>query len=126
MLVDIFETWTSVDGRPKIHLSSQAAGAPPGAHAAVIDVRDVLAFLEVAPPVPFDCMLEAKEKDRALLRLRAELGARGISETHAAAGSAAEAHDCMSAVGGERVHGPGAPVPADRPAAGGHRPGRRR
>jgi len=34
---------------------------------------DVLAFLEVAPPVRFDCMLEAKEKDRALLRLREEL-----------------------------------------------------
>jgi hypothetical protein len=25
-------------------------------------VRDVIAFLEVAPQVAFDCMLEAKEK----------------------------------------------------------------
>ena len=89
VLVEIFETWTSVDGRPKIHLSSQAPGAPVGAHAAFIDVRDVLAFLEVAPPVPFDCMLEAKEKDRALLRLRDELSARGISEPHVASGFAA-------------------------------------
>jgi UV DNA damage endonuclease len=81
VLLEIFQTWTAVDGRPKIHLSSQASGAPVGAHAALIEVRDVIAFLEVAPPVPFDCMLEAKEKDRALLKLRDELEARGIIET---------------------------------------------
>lgn len=81
VLSEIFQTWTAADGRPKIHLSTQARGAPAGAHAAVIDVRDVIAFLKVAPPVPFDCMLEAKEKDRALLQLREELKARGIVET---------------------------------------------
>jgi UV DNA damage endonuclease len=80
VLAEIFQTWTAVDGRPKVHLSSQAAGAPAGAHAALIDVRDVLQFLEVAPPVRFDCMLEAKQKDRALLMLRDELKARGIVE----------------------------------------------
>lgn len=32
-------------------------------------------------PGPFDCMLEAKEKERALLRLRAALGRRSIRET---------------------------------------------
>ena len=84
VLVEIFQTWAAVDGRPKIHLSSQASGAPVGAHAPFVDVRDVIAFLEVAPPVPFDCMLEAKEKDRALLRLRDELKAHGIVETHVA------------------------------------------
>lgn len=81
VLSEIFQTWTTADGRPKIHMSSQAAGGPAGAHAAVIDVRDVMAFLEVAPPVPFDCMLEAKEKDRALLELRGELKALGIVES---------------------------------------------
>lgn len=82
VLSEIFQTWTKVDGIPKVHLSSQAAGAPPGAHAPFVDVRDVLAFLEMAPPVPFDCMLEAKEKDRALLKLREQLDALGIVEAH--------------------------------------------
>ena len=81
VLFDIFQTWTAADGRPKIHLSSQASRARIGAHAPFVHVRDVLSFLKVAPRVPFDCMLEAKEKERALLRLRDELTARGIVET---------------------------------------------
>jgi UV DNA damage endonuclease len=88
VLGDIFETWTAADGRPKVHVSSQAAGAPAGTHAPFIDVRDMLAFLDVAPALAFDCMLEAKEKDRALLRLRGELEACGIVETHAGKGDA--------------------------------------
>jgi UV DNA damage endonuclease len=84
VLFDIFQTWTAADGRPKIHLSSQALRARIGAHAPFVHVRDVLSFLKVAPRVPFDCMLEAKEKERALLRLRDELTARGIVETDAA------------------------------------------
>lgn len=81
VLSEIVQTWTSEDGRPKLHLSSQANGAPAGAHAPCIDVRDAVRLLEIAPAVPFDCMLEAKEKDRALLKLRDELCARGIVET---------------------------------------------
>ena len=88
VLVEIFQTWSTADGRPKIHLSTQASEAPAGAHAAFIDVRDVIAFLDVAPRVPFDCMLEAKEKDRALLKLRDELRVHGIVETHRTPGSA--------------------------------------
>ena len=84
VLRDIFDTWRAVDGRPKVHLSSQASGGPAGAHAAFVDVRDAIAFLDVVPSVPFDCMLEAKEKDRALLRLREELQARGVVEAHVA------------------------------------------
>jgi UV DNA damage endonuclease len=81
VLRTIFGTWTAADGRPKIHMSSQAAGGPPGAHANDVAVEDVLAFLRVAPETPFDCMLEAKEKDRALLRLRKALRRRGVVET---------------------------------------------
>jgi UV DNA damage endonuclease len=69
---------------PKVHLSSRAPGGPPGTHAATIDVPDALAFLALAPSAPFNCMLEAKEKDRALLRLREELKARGVVEAHVA------------------------------------------
>ena len=36
-------------------------------------------------PRPFDCMLEAKEKDRALLKLRADLQPLGIESAPAAA-----------------------------------------
>lgn len=80
VLPAIFDTWTPEDGRPKVHLSSQAAGARPGAHARFVDPADALAFLAVVPPQPFDCMLEAKEKDRALLALRTDLRRCGIVE----------------------------------------------
>jgi UV DNA damage endonuclease len=80
LLPEIFETWTRKDGRPKVHLSSQTPGGPPGAHAALIDPADALALFDVVPPQPFDCMLEAKDKDRALLKLREDLRRRGVVE----------------------------------------------
>ena len=81
VLDEVFATWRPEDGRPKVHLSSQAADGPPGAHADFVDVRDLEAFLDVAPAAPFDCMLEAKQKDLAVLRLRDDLRGRGIVET---------------------------------------------
>ena len=81
VLTEIFATWREVDGRPKVHLSTQARGGPPGAHADYVAPDDVRAFLRVAPDRPFDCMLEAKQKDRAVLRLRTELAALGIRES---------------------------------------------
>jgi UV DNA damage endonuclease len=81
LLPEIFATWSHEDGRPKVHLSSQAPGAPSGAHADYIDVADALAFFAIIPPQPFDCMLEAKQKDRALLKLRTALARRGILES---------------------------------------------
>jgi UV DNA damage endonuclease len=80
VLREIFATWSTADGRPKIHLSSQADDAPAGAHADFVDARDMMDFLKVAPAMPFDFMLEAKQKDRALLRLRDELRERGVVE----------------------------------------------
>ena len=80
VLPAIFATWRPEDGRPKVHLSSQASNGPRGAHADYVDVADALAFFEVVPLQPFDCMLEAKQKDRALLRLRAALRRRGVVE----------------------------------------------
>jgi UV DNA damage endonuclease len=79
----IFATWKREDGRPKVHLSSQASDGPPGAHAADIKASDALAFFSALPPGPFDCMLEAKNKDRALLKLRTALRRRGIVESDA-------------------------------------------
>jgi len=84
VLPAIFDTWRQEDGRPKIHLSSQAPGALPGAHAPFIDPADALACFAALPDRPFDCMLEAKEKDRALLRLRDDLRRRGVVEADVA------------------------------------------
>jgi UV DNA damage endonuclease len=85
VLPAIFETWGPEDGRPKVHLSSQARDAPAGAHADFIDVEDALAFFDALPRAPFDCMLEAKQKDRALLKLRADLRKHSVSEADLAA-----------------------------------------
>ena len=86
VLPAIFQTWKAADGRPKVHLSSQAADGPAGAHAALIDPADALAFFAAAPAQPFDCMLEAKEKDRALLKLRADLRRHRVIEADIPAG----------------------------------------
>ncbi|HXE80252.1 MAG TPA: UV DNA damage repair endonuclease UvsE [Vicinamibacterales bacterium] len=80
VVAEVFATWTPADGRPKVHLSSQARGARPGAHADYVRPSDFLALLAVVPEQPFDCMLEAKQKDRALLRLRDRLEQLGIRE----------------------------------------------
>ena len=78
---EIFDTWRVADGRPKVHLSSQAADAPRGAHADFIEPADALAFFAALPPQPFDCMLEAKQKDRALLKLREDLREYRVAES---------------------------------------------
>jgi UV DNA damage repair endonuclease len=64
MLPAIFDTGTANGGLPKVHLSSQASSGPVGAHPGFVDPADALAFFALAPPQPFDCMLEAKERDR--------------------------------------------------------------
>jgi UV DNA damage endonuclease len=76
-----FATWRAHDGIPKVHLSSQAPNGRAGQHADWVQPRDVAAFLAVAPPQPFDAMLEAKRKDQALVRLRRQLARIGIRET---------------------------------------------
>jgi UV DNA damage endonuclease len=69
-------TWeTARDGVPKIHYSTQATGLRRGAHADYVDPAEFTRFLTLAPAeVEFDCMLEAKAKDRALFRVRDALG----------------------------------------------------
>lgn len=79
VLPEIFATWTPQDGRPKVHMSSQAKDAAAGAHADYVNAADMLAFMKLAPGA-FDCMLEAKQKDRALLRLRRQLARLRIVE----------------------------------------------
>jgi UV DNA damage endonuclease len=76
-LLDAAEpTWAALGLRPKYHVASQRPGAKPGAHADGIDPLD---WDEVRSALghPADLMLEAKEKDRALLALRREGRTRG-------------------------------------------------
>jgi UV DNA damage endonuclease len=75
-----FDTWRAVDGVPKIHLSSQARGARRGRHGDWVRPSDLLSFLAIAPPRPFDCMIEAKKKELALFRLRRDLAGAGVVE----------------------------------------------
>ena len=78
--------WRALGLRPTAPLASQRAGATPGAPAArgaPAVAREVLAAL----PVPYDLMIEAKDKDLALFDLRAQVP--GIDGPLAAAGSVA-------------------------------------
>ena len=78
LLVACFATWRGADGRPLSHFSSQDPTKRPGAHAEWLDPRDFLAFDRDTGPVPVDCMLEAKGKDLALLRLRQALSTASV------------------------------------------------
>ncbi len=64
--------------------------APPalGQHADDIDPREFAAYLASVPDVPFDIMLEAKHKDLAVLKLRADLAALPLPGTPRAVAAA--------------------------------------
>jgi UV DNA damage endonuclease len=74
LMARCFDTWKQEDGPPKVHFSSQAPGGRLGQHADWIDAGEFARFLSLAPDREFDCMLEAKKKELALLKLRGELG----------------------------------------------------
>ncbi len=68
-----FATWTPADDVPILHFSSQDPTKQPGAHAPWVDPVEYRAFAARTGFSPADCMLEAKQKDLALLQLRQEL-----------------------------------------------------
>jgi UV DNA damage endonuclease len=92
-------TWPN-DQKPKIHFSSQrreerrlsrrdratghvqevTAKAKPGQHDDWIDVTEFITLLDGANDLQFDVMLEAKQKQLALLRLREDLAAASRGE----------------------------------------------
>ena len=94
-------TWPG-DQRPKIHYSSQrretrmvarkdrqtgervmVESAPAvGQHAGDIDAAEFAAYLASVRDIPFDIMIEAKNKDLALLKLRADLAAHSLTSDH--------------------------------------------
>lgn len=75
LLEEIFNTWNGEYFNPKIHFSSPKSEKDFRSHADNIDLGEFTRFLEVAKKVgrDFDIMLEAKNKDSALLKLSEEL-----------------------------------------------------
>lgn len=67
--------------RQKLHFSTVAGGITPGKaapHAGYIDPVDIIPFLHGLADLTFDVMLEAKQKDLALLQLRSDLQHAGL------------------------------------------------
>jgi UV DNA damage endonuclease len=78
LLPPVFATWK--DMPPKIHLSSPRDPKTPRYHADFVAVKLTEEFLRIAQELGDDCdlMLEAKQKDLALLKLAGELRERGF------------------------------------------------
>ncbi len=74
LIARCFASWRPDDGIPKVHLSSQSEEGRSGHHSDYLDPADFAHFLEVAPDAPFDLMVEAKQKDLALLQFREQVG----------------------------------------------------
>jgi UV DNA damage repair endonuclease len=68
------ETWREVDGRQKIHFSTQAPGKRPGAHADAIDTDSFRELVDEVGDLPLDCMLEVKDKEQSVLRAKELVG----------------------------------------------------
>lgn len=69
-------TWGPV--RPKVHFSSPKDGRRSRYHADYIDPADFEAFARRVGHIDLDVMLECKQKDLALLKLREDMAQRGI------------------------------------------------
>ncbi len=72
LLPEIFSTW---DSKPKIHFSSPASEKKYKSHDPYIDSQDFDEFIKLAYDLElkdFDVMLECKEKDKAVFKLRKE------------------------------------------------------
>lgn len=75
LLEEIFETWMHESVPPKIHISSPKDDKSFRSHADDIEAKALLKFLNKAKVLDadFDAMIEAKNKDRALLNLMKDL-----------------------------------------------------
>lgn len=81
LLPRFFKTWSSLDVPPKIHISSPKNEKEFRSHAQYVDPEFIKPLLKVlkAFDVDVDFMIEAKEKDRAMLKLVEDIsGIRGV------------------------------------------------
>jgi UV DNA damage endonuclease len=72
------KTWRQRDGRPKIHYSNQWPGQPPGTHSKTISVGKFLRLYDTIHDLDLDIMLEVKDKQASVLKLRHALRAREL------------------------------------------------
>ena len=70
LVLRVAATWKLVDGRQKIHFSTQAPGRRRGAHAEKLDLEAFGQLVDEVGDLPLDCMLEVKDKERSVLRAR--------------------------------------------------------
>ncbi|MFC4321863.1 UV DNA damage repair endonuclease UvsE [Litchfieldia salsa] len=84
LLVDIHHTWDHLEILPKVHLSSPKTEKEFRSHADFVDPDFIRPFLDVSREIgqDFDVMIEAKQKDKALHQLVADLSKiRGVKRT---------------------------------------------
>lgn len=79
LLPEIFATWG--DGTPKVHLSSPRSEQDRRSHADYVATATAIEFIKSTRKLErdFDMMLEAKQKDLALLKLAQELKEQGFN-----------------------------------------------
>jgi UV DNA damage endonuclease len=73
------ETWRKRDGRVKIHYSNQWPGEAAGTHSRTISVPRFFDFYETVHDLDVDIMLEVKDKQESVLKLRKLLRARQLT-----------------------------------------------
>ncbi len=81
----VAKTWRLSDGRVKIHYSNQWPGEPPGTHSKSISASKFLQFYETVRDLELDIMLEVKDKQESVLKLRKFID-EGHSAPHSAVG----------------------------------------
>jgi UV DNA damage endonuclease len=81
LLVRFEKTWDGKGAKPKIHISSPKTEKEFRSHADYVDLDFIMPLLKKLKEMEMDCdfMIEAKQKDRAVLRLVEEISAvRGV------------------------------------------------
>ncbi|MBS4224995.1 UV DNA damage repair endonuclease UvsE [Lederbergia citrea] len=84
----IFNTWNNISEVPKVHLSSPKSEQAYRSHADFVSLEFILPFLKMAKELDrdFDIMIEAKQKNLAMLKLIEEIASvRGIKRISSSA-----------------------------------------
>ncbi|EXJ22947.1 UV DNA damage endonuclease [Alkalibacterium sp. AK22] len=62
------QTWSSLDGRPKVHYAQQQKGARLGAHSLTIEIEPFLTYFKKIKDFDIDIMLEVKDKNLSAIK----------------------------------------------------------
>ena len=84
LLPRIFDTWKHIGLKPKVHISSPKSEKEFRSHSDYVSTDFIAPFLQIAKDIgqDFDVMIEAKLKDKALLKLVEDLASmRGVKRT---------------------------------------------